>query len=135
MAMFEMFVPEEIEKQIDKVYNDTPKIFGAMTRAGAQTVLDELKATAPHPDIAANLKLTKVYETPSDGAINTKIFFGGYTKRTGISLGFVSNVFEYGRSSSPYPRKPFIRKAFNKRRIEQAMKAKQSEMTGGLLSE
>ena len=95
MARFEMFVPEEIEKQLDKLYNDTPKIFGAMTKAGAQIVADELKATAPHPDIAA----------------------------------------EYGRSNLPFPRKPFLRKAFDPRRIEKVMKDKQREMTGGLLNE
>lgn len=135
MASFEMFAPEEIEKQLDKLYNDTPKIFGAMTQAGAQVVADELKATAPHPDIAANIKLSKIYETPSDGAMNTKVYIAGRTKRSNAPLALVANVFEYGRSTSPFPRKPFLRKAFNKGRIEEAMKKKQKEMTGGLLNE
>lgn len=135
MASFEMFAPEEIEKQLDKLYNDTPKIFGAMTQAGAQVVADELKATAPHPDIAANIKLSKIYETPSDGAMNTKVYIAGRTKRSNAPLALVADVFEYGRSTSPFPRKPFLRKAFNKGRIEEAMKKKQKEMTGGLLNE
>ena len=135
MASFEMFVPEEIEKQLDKLYNDTPKIFGAMTQAGAQVVADELKATAPHPDIAANIKLSKIYETPSDGAMNTKVYIAGRTKKSNAPLALVAGVFEYGRSTSPFPRKPFLRKAFNKGRIEEAMKKKQKEMTGGLLNE
>lgn len=135
MASFEMFAPEEIEKQLDKLYNDTPKIFGAMTQAGAQVVADELKATAPHPDIAANIKLSKIYETPSDGAMNTKVYIAGRTKRSNAPLALVANVFEHGRSTSPFPRKPFLRKAFNKGRIEEAMKKKQKEMTGGLLNE
>ena len=135
MARFEMFVPEEIEKQLDKLYNDTPKIFGAMTKAGAQIVADELKATAPHPDIAANIKLTKIYETPSDGAINTKVLLVGRTKVSNAPLALVVNCFEYGRSNLPFPRKPFLRKAFDPRRIEKVMKDKQREMTGGLLNE
>lgn len=135
MARFEMFVPEEIEKQLDKLYNDTPKIFGAMTKAGAQIVADELKATAPHPDIAANIKLTKIYETPSDGAINTKVLLVGRTKVSNAPLALVANCFEYGRSNLPFPRKPFLRKAFDPRRIEKVMKDKQREMTGGLLNE
>ena len=130
-----MFVPEEIEKQLDKLYNDTPKIFGAMTKAGAQIVADELKATAPHPDIAANIKLTKIYETPSDGAINTKVLLVGRTKVSNAPLALVANCFEYGRSNLPFPRKPFLRKAFDPRRIEKVMKDKQREMTGGLLNE
>ena len=135
MARFEMFVPEEIEKQLDKLYNDTPKIFGAMTKAGARIVADELKATAPHPDIAANIKLTKIYETPSDGAINTKVLLVGRTKVSNAPLALVANCFEYGRSNLPFPRKPFLRKAFDPRRIEKVMKDKQREMTGGLLNE
>ena len=135
MARFEMFVPEEIEKQLGKLYNDTPKIFGAMTKAGAQVVAEELKATAPHPDIAANIKLTKVYETPSDGGINTKVLIVGRTKVSNASLALVANCYEYGRSNRPFPRKPFLRKAFNQGRIEKVMKDKQKEMTGGLLDE
>ena len=135
MASFEMYIPEEIEKQIEKVTNDSHKVFGAMTQAGAQLVLDRLKATAPHPDIAANLKLTKIYETPSDGGINTKVYFGGHTKRTKIPLAQVAYEYEWGRSGRPFPKKPFIRKAYNKAKIEEVMKKKQKELTGGLLDE
>lgn len=156
MAKFEFVMPDEVIKDFEKIYKNTDKIFGGMTKAGAEVVQSNIKNTAPHPQIAANTKLSKVYKTPSDGGINTKVYFSGYipfkgnrktfkrrgrkggsvyTTTEGVPVAFLAQIYEYGRSSAPFPKKPFFRKAFNKAQIESAMKKAQKELSGGLLDE
>ena len=81
-----------------------------------------------------NLKITKVYKTPYDDAINCKVMLQGYFtnengKKTPVPL--VANLFEYGRSNSPYPKHPFMRSSFNKSQIEQAMLKVQNKYIKG----
>lgn len=142
MARFKAELPNDIIKEVDKLEKNTHKMLGEMTKAGAETVLNQVQGTAP-AGLGKYAKLTRVYDTPSDGAVNTKVYFSGYlpfkpprtkfsrgnggrknqvyTTTKGIPADFLANVFEYGRSTSPFPKKPFFRKAFNKRRIESAM--------------
>lgn len=142
MAKFSMELPNEIIRDMQKIYGNTEEIFGAMTEAGADVVMSDLQANVPasfhNSDIMSCLRKTKVYKTPSDGGINTKVgFFGYFTnedgKRTPAPL--VANVFEYGRSNSPFPKQPFLRRSFNKSRIEAAMLRMQKKASGGLLDE
>ena len=82
------------------------------------------------------LKVSKVYKTPSDDGINTKVaFYGYFTNEDGkrVPAPLVANVFEYGRSTSPFPKHPFMRKSFKKSDIEQAMLKAQREASGGIL--
>ena len=76
------------------------------------------------------LKVTKTYKTPSDDGVNTKIAFYGYfinRNKEKIPAPLVANVTEYGRSNSPYPKKPFLRRSFKKSQIQAAMQAVQDK--------
>lgn len=140
MAKFEMELPNEIVKDIQKIYDNTDEIFGGMTKAGAEVAFANIKSNIPdsfrNSDIMNCLQITKTYKTPTDDGINTKVAFYGYFinhngKLTPAPL--VANVFEYG--SSTVSKRPFIRKSFKKSQIEQAMLQAQKELSGGLLDE
>lgn len=146
MAKFEMQLPEEILRDFKKLYDNADEIFGAMTQAGAEAVMHNIKANAPasikNSNMMKCLKLTKVYKTKQDGGINTKVAFYGYFEnhngqRTPAPL--VANIFEYGRSAESkggaIQKHPFIRKSFRKEDIEKAMLEAQKKASGGLLDE
>jgi hypothetical protein len=82
------------------------------------------------------IKTTKTYKTPSDGGINTKVIISGYfnnSKGVRTPAPLVANIFEYG--STKFTKKPFFRKSFKKKEIEEAMMKAQKELSGGLLNE
>ncbi len=142
MAKFEMELPTEIMKDFQKIYNDSEKIFGEMTKAGAKVVESNIRANVPqsiqNSKMMNCLKITKVYKTPTDDGINTKVGFYGYFQNEDgktVPAPLVANVFEYGRSNSPFPKQPFMRKSFKKGQIEQAMLKAQKQASGGLLDE
>lgn len=140
MAKFEMQLPTEIMKDFQKVYDNSEKIFGEMTKAGAEVVNHNIRANVPqairNSRMMDCLRITKTYKTPSDDGINTKVGFYGYFQnedgRT-VPAPLVANVFEYGRSNAPFPKQPFMRKSFKKGDIEQAMLKAQKRISGGLL--
>lgn len=128
MAKFESELPTELMKVFEELGNDTQKMLEEMTQEGAKTVLANVNANVPasfhSSGIMSCLTITRPYYTPSDGGRNTKVAFYGYFenedgKRTPAPL--VCNLFEYGRSNSPYPRHQFMRKSFKKGQIEAAM--------------
>ena len=142
MAKFEMQLPTQLMKDFQKIYNNADEIFGEMTKAGAEVVENNIRANVPESirksKMMSCLKVSRTYKTPSDDGINTKVAFYGYFenedgKRTPAPL--VANVFEYGRSNSPFPKQPFMRKSFKKNQIEQAMLKAQKQASGGLLDE
>ena len=140
MADFVLELPKEILKDFEKIYGDTEKIFGGMTKAGADVVLENVKANAPESwkdsEIMSCIGLTKTYKTPSDGGINTKVIISGYfhnKKGVKTPAPLVANVFEYG--SVKFAKRPFFRKSFRKGQIEKAMLKAQRELSGGLLNE
>lgn len=140
MANFKMELPTELIKQIESVEKSADKIFGGMTKAGADVALDAVKANAPSSwrgsDIMHNIGLTKTYKTPSDDGIATKVIISGYfTNSKGVRTPapLVANIFEYG--SSKFQKKPFFRKSFRKKDIEAAMLKAQKELSGGILNE
>ena len=140
MAKFEMQLPTEIMKDFEKVYNNSDKIFGEMTKAGAEVVNSNIRANVPkairNSKMMDCLKITKVYKTPSDDGINTKVgFYGYFVNEDGktVPAPLVANVFEYGRSNAPFPKQPFMRKSFKKGDIEKAMLKAQKQASGGLL--
>lgn len=142
MARFEMQLPKEIMDDFKKIEKNAEKIFGEMTKAGAETVLANVKANAPdgirNSEMMGCLKMTQTYKTPSDDGINTKVaFYGYFTNENGerVAAPLVANVFEFGRSNSPFPKQPFMRKSFKKGQIEKAMLAAQKSASGGLLDE
>ena len=155
MAKFNLELPTEIMKDIQKISNDTEYIFGEMTKAGAEVVAQNMRSSAPST-INQYVKITRVYKTPSDGGINTKAYIKGYIpfkgKRTvfsrrgraggsvydgtkGVPAEFLANLYEYGRSTAPFPKHPFLRKSFKKGEIEKVMLQAQRRLSGGLLDE
>lgn len=140
MARFELQLPEGLMKDFQKLHNDADKIFGAMTEAGADVVMANVKNNVPASfrgsNIMSCLRKTRVYRTPTDDGINTKVgFYGYFVNRDGKRepAPLVVNVFEYG--SSKFPKKPFFRKSFRKDQIEKAMLETQKKLSGGLLDE
>lgn len=128
MAKFELELSNDIMKQFSDLDKNLDKMLGEMTEAGAKVVLENIKTNVPHSWFSSNimkcLKVTKTYKTPSDDGVNTKVaFYGYFINRNGekIPAPLVANVTEYGRSNSPYPKKPFMRKSFKKAEIEKAM--------------
>lgn len=128
MARFELELSNDIMKQFSDLDKNLDKMLGEMTEAGARVVLENIKTNVPHSWFSSNimkcLKVTKTYKTPSDDGVNTKVaFYGYFINRNGekIPAPLVANVTEYGRSNSPYPKKPFMRKSFKKTEIEKAM--------------
>ena len=106
-----------------------------MTEAGAKVVYENIKASVPQDWYASKimkcLKMTRPYKTPSDDGVNTKVAFYGYFINSNdkkVAAPLVANVTEYGRSdNNPYPKRPFMRRAFNKSKIEKAMQAVQDK--------
>lgn len=142
MARFELELPEEVMKQVQQIEDNADDIFGGMTKAGAEVVMGNIVANVPasirKSAMMGNLKITRTYKTPSDDGINTKVAFYGYFKsEDGVErpAPLVANVFEHGRSTSKFPKQPFMRRSFNKGQIEQAMKAAQRSLSGGVLDE
>ena len=138
MARFELELPNDIIKDIKKINDNADEIFGAMTKAGAEVVLKNVKANIPasfkNSKIMNCLKMTKVYKTPTDDGINTKVGFYGYFvnhRNVVTPAPLVVNVFEYGRSD--FSKKPFFRRSFKKDEIEKAMLEEQKKASGGLL--
>ena len=134
MAKFKAELPNDIIKQFEQLDKDTEKMLAEMTEAGAKVVLENIKASVPPSWCASNimkcLKVTKTYKTPSDDGVNTKVAFYGYfinRNNERIPAPLVANVTEYGRSNSPYPKKPFMRRSFKKAQIEKAMQAVQDK--------
>lgn len=142
MAQFTLELPTDIMKDIQFLNENSEMIFGEMTKAGAEVAMKNIKAGVPKSfigsDIMKCLKMTRVYKTPSDKGINTKVGFYGYFKNHEgkiVPAPLVANVYEYGRSNLPFPKHPFMRKAFNKAQIEQAMMNAQKTYSRGLLDE
>lgn len=140
MARFELQLPEEIMNDFKKIYDNAENIFGAMTKAGAEVVMSNVKANAPKSfngsNIMSCLKITRTYKTPSDDGINNKVIFDGYfTNKNGkkTPADLVVKITEYGSSKHKYPKHPFFRKSFRKAEIESAMLAAQKKASGGLL--
>lgn len=138
MARFTMELPEDIIKDFQRINNNADSIFGQMTKAGAEVVYNNVKANVPasfvNSEIMNCLKITRIYKTPSDDGINTKVgFYGYFDNKNGVKTPapLVANVFEYG--TTKVVKKPFFRRSFKKSQIEKAMLDAQKRASGGLL--
>lgn len=147
---FKVDLPTDLIKDFERVYKNTDEIIGEMTQAGAEAVANNMRNTAPDV-IKPYIKTSKVYKTPTDGGINTKAYVSGYIpfsdpnrkyfirgagkkpETKGVPADFLAIMYEYGRSNAPFPKKPFLRKAFKKKEIEDAMLKAQKKASGGLL--
>ena len=128
MARFESILPTDLIKQFETLDVNTEKMLGEMVETGAEVARQNIEAKMPsalRESLGSdNIIVSRVYKTPSDDGINCQAMIVGYfTNRNGerIPAPLVANVFEYGRSNSPYPKQPFFRRSFNKGQIEKAM--------------
>ena len=128
MAKFTGELPTELIKQFETLELNTEKMLGEMVETGAEVARQNIEAKMPsalRESLGSdNIIVSRVYKTPSDDGINCQAMIVGYfTNRNGerIPAPLVANVFEYGRSNSPYPKQPFFRQSFNKGQIEKAM--------------
>lgn len=151
MARITLELPNDIIENVNKVYSNADEIFGAMTKAGAEVAETNVRKNLPEvlkkSKFMSCVKITRTYKTPSDGGINNAVIIDGYFdtqvheekghKRKSVlaPAPLVANLFEYGRSNAPFPKKPFFRKSFRKAQIEKAMKAAQRSASGGLLDD
>ena len=128
MAKFTGSLPTELIKQFETLELNTEKMLGEMVETGAEVARQNIEAKMPRALREAlgsdNIIVSRVYKTPSDDGINCQAMIVGYfTNRNGerIPAPLVANVFEYGRSNSPFPKQPFFRQSFNKSQITKAM--------------
>lgn len=163
MAKFEAELPNDLLKDFNFLQHNAVKIFGGMTKAGAEVVKRQIATNATRAfdsttatKLNQKLKITRTYETPSDGGINTKVAYYGYIPRKdgskvkikggrypGVPAPLLASLREFGARNGgnmPEPLKrywtkhPFVRPAFeNKGAIESAMLKAQKELSGGIL--
>lgn len=142
MAKLVIDIDDSVLKDISYIDKQFDHIFGGMTKAGAEVVYKNVIANLPEAlrssGFSSHVKLSRVYKTPSDDGINTKVMITGYFinkdgRKTPAPL--VANMFEYGSSKKNYPKQPFFRKSFKKSQIMKAMEEEQRKLSGGLLDE
>jgi hypothetical protein len=142
MAKLVIDIDDSVLKDISYIDKQFDHIFGGMTKAGAEVVYKNVISALPESlrssGFSSHVKLSKVYKTPSDDGINTKVMITGYFinkdgRKTPAPL--VANMFEYGSSKKNYPKQPFFRKSFKKSQIMKAMEEAQKNLSGGLLDE
>lgn len=142
MAQFKMELPKSLIDEIQTLDKESEEMFGEMTRAGADVVATRMRENAPS-NLKSYVKTSRTYKTPSDGGINTKVYVSGYIpfsnpnreyfarrggngkmyyETRGVPAEFLANLYEYGRSTAPFPKHPFVRKSFkDDGAIEEAM--------------
>lgn len=142
MAKFNAELPSDLIKVFDELETDAPEMMGKMCKAGATVVYNKVvsnlgKAFKSTKSLLKGLKITKVYNTPSDDGINVHVGFYGYdtdkiTKAhpKGVPIPLIALAREYGTSSGE-EKKPFFRKSFSKKDIEQAMLEVQNQYIKG----
>ena len=152
MARFQEELPSDLIKEFEGLEKDCKKIFGEMAEAGARVVhanvLKNMKnAFESTRSLEKGLKITKIYHTPSDDAINVFVGFYGYdtdskpTQRhpKGTPIELIALAREYGTSithkngkrKEHEAKKPFLRKSFKKKEIEDAMQKVQDKYIKG----
>lgn len=131
-----------VENDVSFIDRNFDKIFGGMTKAGAdmvyETVMENLPSSFKDSNIRNCFGVTKTYKTPTDDGINNKVYYAGYfynKRNVKTPAPLVINMFEYGSSKREYPKQPFFRKSFKKAQIKKAMQETQKKLSGGLLDE
>lgn len=157
MARYEMKLPDEIMKDIEKINKNAPQMFEKMTHAGAEVayknILRNMKSSFKDTTmLEQHLKITKPYRTYQGHNVNTKVAFYGYYrknnkdyinrqhrkkatyeyKQEGVPVPLIVIAREYGTSSGE-AKKPFVRRSFKKNEIEAVMRKVQKAESGGLL--
>lgn len=141
MAKFKAELPNDLIKEFEGLEKNCTKIFGEMVDAGAETVYKNVLANMGSAfestkSLKKGLKKTKIYKTSDDGT-NVHIGFYGYDadKKTkahpnGTPIPLIAMAREFGTSRGE-AKKPFFRKSFKKKEIEQAMQRVQDKYIKG----
>ncbi len=141
MAKFNSEIPYDLIQQFSYLEDNLDDIFGEMTSVGAKVVFNNVisnmkKSFKTTRSLEQGLKITRVYKTPSDDGINTKVGFYGYDSQTmskkypkGIPIPLKALAREYGTPTEA--KKPFFRKSFNKSQIEEEMLKVQNKYIKG----
>lgn len=147
MARFEDDFTNDLIHQFQDLEVNVEKMMGEMTQAGAEVVEKNIRKNlsgtfggSTASKMGKGLKITKTYRTPSDDGIGNFVGFYGYipfsdkkrkyfsrkgaggtTYKTdkGVPRDFLAQLYEYGSSNFVGTR--FIKKATNKKEIEEAM--------------
>ena len=142
MAKFNAELPNDLIQTFDELETNAEIMMGEMCRVGAEVVHSKVisnikKSFSSTGALMKGLKVTRVYKTPTDDGINVHIGFYGYDedKKTkahpkGVPIPLIAMAREYGTSSGE-KRKPFLRKSFAKKEIEQAMMEVQEKYIKG----
>lgn len=132
MATFDVELPNDLIKQFEALDVNTEKMLGSMTQVGAEIVYKNVMSNIPKSFKGSNimkcLGKTKVYRTPSDDGINTRVaFYGYFINKRGVERPAqkIASIFEHGTST--VSKQPFMRKSFKKSEIEKAMLAEQEK--------
>ena len=134
MAKFKSELPYELMKVFEDLETNCDEMFGEMCKAGATIVYNKVKANMGKAfkstkSLEKGLKITRVYKTPSDDGVNVHVGFYGYNDE-GVPIPLIAQAREYGTSSGEQ-KKPFFRKSFSKKSIEQAMQQVQDKYIKG----
>ena len=134
MAKFNKELPNELMKVFEDLGTNCDEMFGEMCKAGAEVVYGNVMANMKKVfkstrSLEKGLKITKVYKTPSDDGVNVHVGFYGYNE-DGVPIPLIAQAREYGTSSGEQ-KKPFFRKSFKKKDIEQAMQQVQDKYIKG----
>lgn len=134
MARFHSELPNDLIKVFEDLETNCEDMFGEMCKAGAEVVYNKVKsnmgkAFKSTKSLEKGLKITRVYKTPSDDGINVHVGFYGYNDE-GVPIPLIAQAREYGTSKGE-EKKPFFRKSFNKKAIEQAMQEVQDRYIKG----
>ena len=134
MAKFHQELPNDLIKVFEDLETNCDEMFGEMCKAGAEVVYSNVrsnmsKAFKSTKSLEKGLKITKVYKTPSDDGVNVHLGFYGYNEE-GVPIPLIALAREYGTSKGE-AKKPFFRKSFKKKEIEQAMQQVQDKYIKG----
>ena len=128
MAKFKAELPYELIKELEELSENSEEMCKEMTRAGAKKAYDNVvsnmkKSFKKTDNLQKCLKMTRTYKTSSDDGINTKVgFYDYFINENGkrVPAALVAGARERGTSRGEAP-KPFFRKSFKKKEIEQEM--------------
>ena len=134
MAKFSQELPNDLIKVFEELETNCEDMFGEMCKAGAEVVYNKVRANMGKVfkstrSLEKGLKITRVYKTPSDDGINVHVGFYGYNDK-GVPIPLIAQAREYGTSKGE-AKKPFFRKAFSKKDIEQEMQKVQDKYIKG----
>ena len=138
MAKFHQELPNDLMKVFEDLETNCDDMFGEMCKAGAEVVYNNVKSNMSKAfqstgSLEKGLKITKVYHTPSDDGINVHVGFYGYNEE-GVPIPLIAQAREYGTSrdgKDHEAKRPFFRKSFKKKDIEQAMQTVQDKYIKG----